>query len=132
LADYIGAYLIGPVIGSATKKIAMTDNTPMEISVQELDGMRKSGAAHVILDVRTPQELAICAFEDSTNIPMHEIPASLDRLPDDGALVVICHSGMRSYQVTQWLRQNGFDNAVNLQGGIDSWAREIDPSMPVY
>ena len=77
-------------------------------------------------------EIAICAIADSTNIPMQEVPANLDRIPSEGALVVICHSGMRSYQVTTWLRQNGFANAVNLRGGIDSWAREMDTSMAVY
>ena len=104
----------------------------MEITVQDLVDLRQSRAALTILDVRNPPEIVTCAFEDSTNIVMDEIPASLDRLPRDGALVVICHSGMRSYQVTMWLRQNGFTNAVNLRSGIDGWAREIDPSMPVY
>ena len=63
---------------------------------------------------------------------MNDIPANLDRLPDAGALVVICHSGMRSHQVTTWLRQNGFDNATNLVGGINGWAREIDTGMQTY
>lgn len=110
----------------------MAAEQAVEITVQDLDEMRRSAAAHIILDVREPSEIAICAFVDSTNIPMHEIPANLDRLPGEGALVVICHSGMRSRQVTAWLRQNGFANAVNLSGGIDGWAREIDPTMAVY
>ena len=110
----------------------MAAEQAMEITVGELDGMRRAGAALTILDVRNPPEIAICAIADSTNIPMHEVPANLDRLPGEGALVVICHSGMRSYQVTAWLRQNGFANAVNLRGGIDAWAREIDPAMAVY
>jgi len=104
----------------------------MDITVQDLDGLRRSGAALTILDVRNPSEIAICAIADSTNIPMNEIPASLDRLPVEGVLAVICHSGMRSTQVTTWLRRNGFPNAVNLRGGIDSWAREIDLGMAVY
>jgi rhodanese-related sulfurtransferase len=110
----------------------MTAEQAMEITVQDLDGLRQAGAAHIILDVRNPPEIAICAIVGSTNIPMQEVPANLDRLSRKGALVVICHSGMRSHQVTAWLRQNGFDNAVNLRGGIDSWAREIDTSMAVY
>ena len=47
-------------------------------------------------------------------------------------LIVVCHSGMRSWQVTQWLRQQGIDKATNLSGGIDSWAREIDTNMATY
>ncbi len=110
----------------------MAAEQAMEITVRELDALRRSGAAHTILDVRNSPEIAICAFADSTNIPMHDVPDNLERLPGAGTLVVICHSGMRSYQVTAWLRQNGFANAVNLRGGIDSWAREIDPAMAVY
>ena len=110
----------------------MAAEQAMEITVQDLDELRRAGAPHTILDVRNPPEIAICAIADSTNIPMQEVPANLDRIPSEGALVVICHSGMRSYQVTTWLRQNGFANAVNLRGGIDSWAREMDTSMAVY
>ncbi len=110
----------------------MAAEEAMEMTVQELDAMRRSGAVLTILDVRNPPEIEICAIAGSTNIPMNEIPANLGRLSSEGALVVICHSGMRSHQVTTWLRQNGFANAVNLRGGIDSWAREIDTTMAVY
>lgn len=110
----------------------MAAEQAMEITVRDLDDLRRSDEALTILDVRNPPEIEICSFADSTNIPMHEVPENLDRLPGNGTLVVICHSGMRSYQVTAWLRQNGFANAVNLRGGIDSWARKIDPTMPAY
>jgi rhodanese-related sulfurtransferase len=104
----------------------------IEITVQDLDGMRRTDAAHIILDVRNPPEIEICAIAGSTNIPMQDVPANLDQLPGEGMLVVICHSGRRSLSVTTWLRENGFANAVNLRGGIDSWAREIDDTMAVY
>jgi len=110
----------------------MTDQTPLEITVQELSALRASDDPVTILDVREPHELAICKLEDSLDIPMRSIPANLDKLRDAGLLVVVCHSGMRSFQVTQFLRQNGFGHATNLKGGIDSWAREIDPGMATY
>ncbi len=110
----------------------MPDEMPLEISVQELDTRRTAGDALVILDVREPQELAICKIEGSLDIPMQSVPANLDKLDKSTPLIVVCHSGMRSMQVTQWLRQNGFANATNLRGGVDSWAREIDTSLAIY
>lgn len=110
----------------------MPDDTPLEISVQDLSDLRAAGKTFTLLDVREPQELEICKFEDSLDIPMQSVPANLDRLREAAPLVVVCHSGMRSWQVTQWLRQNGIDDVSNLRGGIDSWAREIDTSMATY
>ena len=110
----------------------MTEGKPLEISVRELDALRAAGTSPTILDVREPQELAICKIEGSLDIPMQDIPAHLEQLRDHDWLVVICHSGMRSWQVTQWLRQNGIKQVTNLVGGIDSWAREIDTDMATY
>ncbi len=110
----------------------MSTETPLEISVQELSGMMAAGNSLTILDVREPQELAICKFEKSLDIPMQSVPANLEKLQNIDFLVVVCHSGMRSWQVSQWLRQQGIENATNLAGGIDSWAREIDSSMATY
>ena len=104
----------------------------MEISVQQFDEMRRNEETMTVLDVRNPPEIAVCAFDGSTNIPMHEVPGYLDRLPTDEKLVVVCHHGARSLQVTAWLHQNGFSNAISLRGGVDAWSREIDPSMPRY
>lgn len=110
----------------------MTDETALEISVQQLDEIRTAGDPVTILDVREPQELAICKIVGSLEIPMQSVPANLDKLRDAELLVVVCHSGMRSWQVTQWLRQQGIESATNLSGGIDSWAREIDTDMATY
>jgi rhodanese-related sulfurtransferase len=110
----------------------MDNEIPPEIDVHTFDEMRRTGTPLAILDVREAGEIAICSFENSINIPMNLIPDSLDELPGESPLVVICHSGMRSQQVTIWLRQMGYENAANLQGGIDAWARQVDRSMPVY
>lgn len=104
----------------------------MEISVQDLDKMRKDSEAHTLLDIREADEVAMCAIAGGEHIPMNTIPDNLDKLPKDHPLVVYCHMGGRSYQVTAWLRQNGFDNAVSLAGGITAWSAEIDSSVPTY
>lgn len=104
----------------------------MDISVKELDAMRKDGKPHMLLDIREPQELAMASVEGAVHIPMNTIPGNLDKLPKDKPLVVMCHVGGRSYQVTQWLRAQGWSNAVNLDGGISAWSTEIDPKVPMY
>jgi rhodanese-related sulfurtransferase len=60
------------------------------------------------------------------------LPAAVDSLPDDRDLVVLCHHGVRSALAVRWLRDQGFDRAVNLEGGIDAWARRIAPDMRRY
>jgi rhodanese-related sulfurtransferase len=110
----------------------MNDGSPMEITVQDFASLREDDEILTILDVRNPPEIAVCAFSGSLNIPMHEIPDNLDNLPTEGRLIVVCHHGARSLQVTAWLRRNGLGHAVSLRGGVDAWSREIDPSMPRY
>ena len=101
-------------------------------SVRELADMRSAGKEHTVLDVREARELAICRLEGALHIPMADIPARTDDLPTDQLLVVICHHGARSQMVVDFLRSAGFDNAVNLDGGIDVWACDIDPEMHRY
>ena len=104
----------------------------MEIDVHRLDEMRKSGEAHTLLDVREDQEVDTCAIEGSLHIAMSELVERLDELPKDQPLVVMCHVGGRSSQVVQWMHANGFENALNLTGGISAWSAEIDSSIPTY
>ena len=86
----------------------------------------------VILDVREGWELKICALPDSTHIPMGQIPARLEELDPERETVVVCHHGVRSLRVAHFLEGRGFRTLYNLQGGVDAWAREIDPSMHTY
>ena len=104
----------------------------MEIDVHRLDEMRKSGEAHTLLDVREDQEVDTCAIEGSLHIAMSELMERLDELPKDQPLVGMCHVGGRSSQVVQWMHANGFENALNLTGGISAWSAEIDSSIPTY
>lgn len=86
----------------------------------------------VILDVREPWELKVCALPDITHIPMGQIPARVQELDSERDIVVICHHGMRSQQVVYFLAHRGFKNLFNLAGGIDAWARTVDATMAKY
>ncbi len=88
--------------------------------------------APVVLDVREPWELEICALPGSLNIPMGAVPERLAEIPRGAAVAVLCHHGMRSWQVTQWLHRQGYDQAINIEGGIDAWATEVDPTVARY
>ncbi len=103
-----------------------------DIDVHTLAGMRADGIAHTVLDIREPGEVAICAIEDSVSIPMQQVPLQLEALPREHSLIVVCHHGVRSAMVTEFLRNSGFDNAWNLAGGIDAWAGLVEPDMPRY
>lgn len=90
------------------------------------------GRPVAILDVREPWEVEICALTGGVNVPLSELPARLAATPAGDPLVVVCHHGVRSAHAAAWLRAGGRANARNLAGGLDAWARRIDPSMATY
>jgi rhodanese-related sulfurtransferase len=102
------------------------DATQVKELLDELD------TAPLLLDVREPHEFACCRIDGSLHIPMGEIVSRLNELDPDRATVVVCHHGMRSAQVARFLESQGFGQVINLSGGIDAWAREVDPGMPRY
>ena len=86
-----------------------------------------------LLDVRNIDEYEICHLPDAILIPMNQVPNNIKRIPRDKPVVVYCHHGIRSASVIQYLEQNHqFNNLINLEGGINSWATDIDSSMPLY
>lgn len=105
---------------------------PLEIDVEELDRRRRSGEPLAVLDVREPWETSLAMIAGSLPIPMSGLPERLADIPTDRPVVVVCHHGGRSAIVTNWLRERGYDRAINLGGGIDAWARRIDSSMRTY
>jgi rhodanese-related sulfurtransferase len=105
---------------------------PDTITVAELAQRRRDGQTLTLLDVREPWELEICRIEGALSIPLQQLPARAAELPGDRPLVVFCHFGGRSGQAVAWLRRSGNDQAINLAGGIDAWAREIDRTMETY
>ncbi len=103
-----------------------------QISAPELKAYLDTENRPVLLDVREPWEYETCHIKGSVHIPMGEIPSQHGELNPGHETVVICHHGMRSLQVCQLLEKMGFENVVNLSGGLDAWAREVDLTMPVY
>ncbi|HEY4440616.1 MAG TPA: rhodanese-like domain-containing protein [Candidatus Elarobacter sp.] len=103
-----------------------------EISVFELKRRRDAREPHLLLDVREPDEIAVAALDGATVIPMAEVPTRFGELPAETPIVVMCHGGVRSARVTEFLNANGFPAAVNLAGGIDAWSTAIDPAIPRY
>lgn len=89
-------------------------------------------AKPLVLDVREPWEHEVCAIPDSRLLPMQEVPARWQELPAEADIVVVCHHGMRSLQVAQFLHQSGRTRVYNLSGGIAAWAEQVDPDMPRY
>ncbi|MEW5009818.1 MAG: rhodanese-like domain-containing protein [Cycloclasticus sp.] len=103
------------------------------ISVSELKQLIDSEqTTPLLLDVREPHEFECCRIEGSQLMPMQSVPGHLDQLDKEQAIVTICHHGMRSQQVAQFLVQNGFSNITNLSGGVDAWAQQVDLDMPRY
>jgi molybdopterin/thiamine biosynthesis adenylyltransferase/rhodanese-related sulfurtransferase len=103
-----------------------------EISVTELAAVREAGRPHVLLDVREPWELATAQLEPCLPIPMGEVAARTNEVPRDVPVYVMCHGGVRSGRVVEYLRGQGFGNVSNVRGGIGAWSAEVDPSVPVY
>ena len=104
----------------------------LEMSVAELASLRQAGTPYAVLDVREPWETALCLIPDSLTIPLGSLPSQLDRVPSEQPLVVVCHHGGRSMQAVMWLRSRGYENAINLSGGIHAWSSQIDPTMATY
>ncbi|HEY4901653.1 MAG TPA: rhodanese-like domain-containing protein [Terriglobales bacterium] len=104
-----------------------------EISVTEVKSMQDTGQDFIVLDVREPWEFEVARIAGSKHIPMGDIPARFNQeLDPEDHIVVVCHHGVRSMNVTAWLRQQGFEKVQSLRGGIDRWSREIDSSVPLY
>jgi len=87
-----------------------------------------------LLDCREPEEVEICRILGSICIPMADIAAAVGRLRDlsQHGLVIYCHHGMRSLHAARYLRERGIENAFSMTGGIELWARQIDPGMKRY
>ncbi|MCL4860979.1 MAG: hypothetical protein KJZ93_16305 [Caldilineaceae bacterium] len=111
-----------------------------EMSVQAVSQKLQAGDDFVWVDVREPNELQLAMIEDRrvVELPLSLLAAQqLDAIPEeladkDTEVIVFCHKGLRSAQVTVWLRDQGWTNVTNMEGGIDAWANEIDESVGMY
>ena len=102
------------------------------IQTDELKSRLDAGEKPVLLDVREAWEFSICNIEGSINISMSEPEKLIKELNTNDEIIAICHHGMRSFQVCNYLEENGFDRVSNLDGGIDAWAKTIDQDMEQY
>lgn len=98
-------------------------------NIQETDPVQLSqwldtaGDAILLVDVRTPAEMAQGMLPDALAVPMHLVPVRMDEWRNEKKIVVYCRTGARSAQVCAFLQQHGIDQAVNLRGGIVDWYR---------
>ena len=103
-----------------------------EIDVIELHQQIKNGNPPKIIDVREDFELEISKLKDAIHIPMNEIPNRINELNINGNYVIICRTGARSAHICEYLVNQQFGSVSNLIGGINEWAKKIDPSQQIY
>ena len=109
------------------------DLMEFEISPTQVKALQQRGEAFTLLDVREPWECEASRIEGAKHIPMGDIPTRAHQeLDPDDYIVVMCHHGVRSLSVTNWLRQQGYEKVQSMRGGIDGWARTVDPKVPLY
>ncbi|MFN8178437.1 MAG: molybdopterin-synthase adenylyltransferase MoeB [bacterium] len=104
----------------------------LEVSPTELKRMLDAGEDVFVLDVRNPDEYAICRIAGARLIPLPQLLEGMHELDSAKPIVVHCHTGVRSAQAVNFLRRIGFTRVKNLAGGIDAWAEEVDPDLPRY
>jgi adenylyltransferase/sulfurtransferase len=102
------------------------DITPAELA----ERLQTNGI--LLLDVREPHELEISRLPGALNIPLGQLAARLSELDSAREMVVFCKAGTRSARALELLVSAGFRKVKNLKGGINAWAREVDPSLPIY
>jgi rhodanese-related sulfurtransferase len=107
----------------------MTQITPQQLNEWLADAGRPKT---VLVDVREPLEFQICRSAGSLHIQMNTITASSGELAPDADTVLICHHGSRSFQAGMFLERAGFSRVFNLDGGVDAWAKRVEPDMPAY
>jgi rhodanese-related sulfurtransferase len=104
-----------------------------EITPEEVKGKLDLGDKFTLLDVRESWEFEMAHMTEATLIPMGDIPSRAHQeLDPEDDIVVVCHHGVRSMNVTVWLRQQGFGKAQSMRGGIDAWSRRVDGTVPTY
>ena len=103
-----------------------------EITPQALKARLDKPGAPLLLDVRQDWETQLCRLPNAVHIPIEEIEMRTDELNPEDDIVVYCHQGVRSAAVAEYLRSLGFTGVRNLSGGLDLWARTVDPGMRRY
>lgn len=104
------------------------------LSVQDVAAMRERGEPMLLIDVREADEFAFARLDGAILIPMSEFAVRIAEIqPEAGEPVVLmCHHGVRSLRCGMFLAQSGVDGVANMDGGIDAWSRQVDPTIPLY
>ncbi len=104
-----------------------------EFTATELnDYLEQATEKPLLLDVREPWEFDKARLDGSVLIPMRQIGERIDDLGSHDEIVVICHHGIRSRVICRYLESEGFSNVINLAGGVDAWAKDVDQRMATY
>jgi rhodanese-related sulfurtransferase len=104
-----------------------------EITPEDVKAKITQGEEFTLLDVREPWEFQTAQMAGAKLIPMGDIPSRANQeLDPEDHIVVVCHHGVRSMNVTAWLRQQGFEKAQSMRGGIDAWSRKVDSKVALY
>jgi rhodanese-related sulfurtransferase len=104
-----------------------------EINPEEVKAQLDGQESLTLLDVREPWEVETSRIDGAKLMPMGEVPSRAHReLDPEEHIVVVCHHGVRSMNVTVWLRQQGFEKVQSMRGGIDAWSQRVDANVPSY
>jgi len=116
------------------KEVAALDgNLDYEITPEDVKMKLDQTEEFTLLDVREPWEFEAAHMAEAKLMPMGDVPSRAHQeLDPEDYIVVVCHHGVRSMNVTAWLRQQGFEKAQSMRGGIDAWSRRVDAKVPVY
>ncbi|MEQ1637577.1 MAG: rhodanese-like domain-containing protein [Methylococcales bacterium] len=106
--------------------------TVQQLTVTALQAMLAQSEPLVLLDVREPREFDYAQITGSILIPLQQLPQRLNELDSTKAIAVICHHGMRSQQAAEYLVHTGFNQVLNVKGGIDAWSLDCDAGVPRY
>ncbi|MGI9072079.1 MAG: molybdopterin-synthase adenylyltransferase MoeB [Bryobacteraceae bacterium] len=102
------------------------------IDVTEVKAKLDRGDRFTLIDVREPYEYQIARIPGAQLIPLGDLPKRLNELDPEAEIVAHCRSGARSQKAVDLLKQNGFQKARNMTGGILAWSDKVDPSVPKY
>ena len=111
------------------------DSMPVEIDCHSVQAKLQNDKNSIfLLDCREPAEHELANLPEAHLLPMSELSLRIEELQPhrEREIIVLCHLGMRSRDVTHWLREQGFKKVKSMTGGIDQWSQQIDPSVPRY
>jgi molybdopterin/thiamine biosynthesis adenylyltransferase/rhodanese-related sulfurtransferase len=118
------------IVPESKEEKAVKNGVP-QLSVKDLKKRIDAGEDVFVLDVREPYEYQIAQIGGKL-IPQNDVPQRLAEIPRDREIVVHCRSGARSQKIAEFLKQSGYQQVVNLAGGILAWSDEIDPKVQKY